>query len=130
MRAALKPGLTGLVLAGGMILVAHNPMAPYAVALLACFLAFTACVYPGALLAQEIGRRTAAAELAVGAAVFAAALLSIAHAPEWLIAGYALHGGWDWLHHSGHVETRVALWFPPACAVYDFAIAAFVAVAF
>jgi hypothetical protein len=42
--------------------------------------------------------------------------------PEWLAAGFALHGGWDLLHHRHHHVLGVRgipVWYVPACAIYD-----------
>jgi hypothetical protein len=38
--------------------------------------------------------------------------------------GYFAHGVWDVLHHPRAVPTRVAPWYPPLCAVYDWIFAA------
>jgi len=105
----------------------HWPLQSEALNGLALFLALTACIYPGALLAQPARRTLVAAELAVCIAVFAAAWLGIAHHPLWLAAGYLAHGVWDWGHHAGHIATRTARWFPPACGVFDVAVAAYAA---
>ncbi len=94
---------------------------------LALFLAFTACVYPGALLAQHAKRGVAASETAVAAAVFATAWLGVAHHPLWLAAGYLAHGIWDWGHHVDRIPTRTAKWFPPACAAFDVVVAFYAA---
>ena len=77
---------------------------------LALFLAPTACVYVGALLAQSTSTLTAAAEFAIGGLVFICAWLSLSLGAMWLAVGYALHGTWDWLHHPGSA-TRLAAWF-------------------
>ena len=121
-RAALL-GLVGAVVAA---LGLHLPFPAYSRLVLALFLALTACVYPGALLAQVQGRRTWLAELAAAAAVFACSVLGMAASPVWLAVGYAVHGGWDWLHDARLVPTQVAAWFPPLCAAFDFAAAVFV----
>lgn len=122
-----RAALLGAVLAAAAIAGLHWPLEGEALNGLALFLALTACVYPGALLAQSTGRAVAAAELLVGAAVFAAAWLGVAHHPLWLAAGYLGHGLWDWGHHAGRVATRTAGWFPPACGVFDIVIAAYAA---
>jgi hypothetical protein len=93
---------------------------------MALFLALTACVYPGALLAQSQRPATALAELAVAGAVYACALLGMTTTAAWLTVGYVLHGVWDWLHEARVVPTRVAGWFPPLCAAFDIAVAVFV----
>ena len=42
-----------------------------------------------------------------------------------LAFGYAAHGVWDALHHPHAVTTKVVRWYPPFCAVYDWAVAAY-----
>ena len=115
----------GAILAVFAIFGLHWPLESEALNGLALFLALTACVYPGALLAQHAGRGVAISEIGVAAAVFATAWLGVAHDPMWLAAGYLAHGVWDWAHHIGHVPTRTAKWFPPACAVFDVVIAGY-----
>jgi len=117
----------GAILAVFAIFGLHWPLEDEALNGLALFLAFTACVYPGALLAQQAGRRVAAAEIAVAAAVFAAAWLGVAHHPLWLAAGYLTHGIWDWGHHINRIPTRTTKWFPPACAAFDVVVAGYAA---
>jgi hypothetical protein len=116
-----------LGLCGAIVAVAglHWPLENQSRRGLALFLALTACVYPGALLAQSVPLAAAVAETLVGAVVFACAWLAFPFGSIWLTIGYALHGGWDWLHHVHLVPTRVSAWFPPACAVFDFVIAAY-----
>jgi len=117
----------GAILVGAAIVGLHWPLESEALNGLALFLALTACVYPGALLAQPARRTVATSELAVGTAVFASAWLGIAHDPLWLAVGYFGHGVWDWAHHVGRIPTRTAGWFPPACGVFDIVIAAYAA---
>ena len=121
-RAALLGAVAAIVGLAGV----HLPFPSQSWLVLALFLALTACVYLGALLAQPQRRGTQAAELTVGATVFACAFLGMAASPLWLAGGYALHGGWDWLHHVRVVPTRVAGWFPPLCAGFDLVVAVFV----
>lgn len=47
-----------------------------------------------------------------------------------LVAGLALHGVWDWLHHGTQGHGVVPRWYIPFCAFYDWAVAAFIAVFF
>lgn len=117
----------GFVLALAAMFGLHWPLQSEALNGLALFLALTAFVYPGALLAQRAGRAVAAAEIAVGAVVFVTAWLGVAQHPLWLAAGYLAHGIWDWGHHIGRIPTRTAGWFPPACAVFDIVIAGYAA---
>ena len=114
----------GFCLAAVVIVGAHWSHETQARIGLALFLALTACIYLGALLAQSTSTLTAAAEFAIAGLVFVCAWLGLAFGAIWLAVGYALHGAWDWLHHSGKITTRVAPWFPPACAAFDFVVAA------
>ncbi|MEN8144131.1 MAG: DUF6010 family protein [Gemmatimonadota bacterium] len=104
----------------------HGPLAETGHLALALFLALTACTYPGALLAQKSSATTALFELALAAAVFVLAYMGATGSIVWLRAGYALHGLWDWLHDLRLISTRVASWFPPACAAFDLVVAAWI----
>lgn len=122
----LTGALVGAALATVAAVAIHFPLAGIGVPLLALFLALTACVYLGALLAQPQTTGVALSEIAVGFAVFLCAIFGTLGSVLWLAAGYALHGLWDWAHDAGWVATQVSKWFPPACAVFDFLIAGFV----
>ena len=117
----------GAVLAVSAILGLHWPLESEALNGLALFLAFTGCVYPGALLAQRSTRRVAVSEIGVAAAVFLSAWLGVAQHPLWLALGYLGHGLWDWAHYVDRVPTRTATWFPPACAAFDVVVASYAA---
>jgi hypothetical protein len=117
----------GVLLAVFAIVGLHWPLESEALNGLALFLAFTGCVYPGALLAQQARPWVAGSELGVGVGLFACAWLGVAHHPLWIAGGYLGHGAWDWMHHSGSVPTRVASWFPPVCAAFDFVVALYAA---
>ena len=106
----------------------HGPLASQGRVWLGLFLALTACVYLGALLAQKQTTGVAGSELAAGALVFVCSYLGVTSSVLWLAVGYAVHGAWDWAHHTAYVPTKVARWFPPACAVFDLAMAGFVLV--
>jgi hypothetical protein len=121
-----RAALLGLVAAVVAVLGIHLPFPAYSRLVLALVLSLTACVYLGALLAQAQSPGTWMAELAVATAVFVCSLLAMAASPVWLAVGYAVHGGWDWLHDARVVPTRVALWFPPLCAAFDFVVAVLV----
>ena len=121
----LRGALTGGALGVLAIAVVHFPFRHVSVLLLSLFLTFTACAYLGALLAQAQPSRIVGMELAVGVAVFVCAVLGALVSPAWLAAGYGIHGLWDWAHDAGLVGTRVARWFPPACATFDIMIAGF-----
>lgn len=47
------------------------------------------------------------------------ALLGLWVNPWLLFIGYIGHGIWDWFHHTAHIQTKVASWYPPFCAVVD-----------
>jgi len=122
-RAAALGALLAVVAMAGL----HWPFHNEALNGLALFLAFTGCVYPGALLAQRSKQWVATSELGVGIAILASAWMGVAIHPLWLAAGYFGHGVWDWFHHAGGIPTKVAGWFPPACAAFDFLIALYAA---
>lgn len=122
LRAAVLGAVMGVVVIAGL----HWPLENEALNGLALFLAFTACVYPGALLAQRASRRTAASEIGFGGATFICAWMGVAYHPLLIAIGYSGHGVWDWLHHTDHVATRTVRWFPPACATFDIVVAAYV----
>jgi hypothetical protein len=127
-RAAVRPGALGLGLAVVVGAAFEAAPAPWDVTLFGLFLAFTACAYPGAGLAGD-GQRGLVAETLFGLAVLACAGLGLSWSPWWLSLGYLAHGAWDAAHHSGLARVRVARWFPPACASFDAAFAAWLAVA-
>ncbi|MFQ5759969.1 MAG: DUF6010 family protein [Acidiferrobacterales bacterium] len=122
----IRGAIVGAALGALAAAAIHYLLAGSARPLLALFLALTACVYLGALLAQTQTLLTTVGELLVGGAVFVCAFLGVAFSALWLVAGYVLHGAWDWLHETKTVPTHVAAWFPPACAAFDFVIAGFV----
>jgi hypothetical protein len=119
----LRPFLLGIVLGLAFVLLVHSVPPQPARQLIALFLAFTACVYGGALLAQSVPGHVLTLELCVAGVVFACAVVGLRASTPYLAAGYALHGAWDLLHHPRAVPTRVALWFPPMCAAFDFVVA-------
>lgn len=130
MSVSTRAAALGVVLALAAALGLHWPLRSSALNGLALFLALTACVYLGALLAQRTGWKTRIGEVSVGALVFLSAFLGLAVSPIWMAAGYGLHGAWDWLHVGGRVGARTAAWFPPLCAGFDFAIAGYVLLVF
>ena len=122
----VRAAFLGLVAALVGVLGIDLSFSAYSRLVLALFLSLTACVYLGALLAQAQSLSTWAAELAVAAVVFGCSLLGISASPVWLAFGYGIHGGWDWLHETRTVQTRVAGWFPPLCATFDLVVGAFI----
>jgi hypothetical protein len=123
----IRAAALGAILAVCAIAGLHWPLESEALNGLALFLALTACVYPGALLAQKARPWVAVAETGVGATVFVCAWIGVAHDPLWIAIGYLVHGVWDWTHHVNRVPMRVAAWFPPLCAAFDVVVAAYAA---
>lgn len=122
--SGIKPAIFGVVLGCVFILAAHMVPPQPARQIIALFLAFTACVYAGALLAQQTpAGPIALAELAIAAVVFVCAMIGLRASTMYLAGGYIIHGIWDLFHHPRAVSTRVAVWFPPLCSAFDFVVA-------
>ena len=119
----MRAFLLGIVLGVVFIFLVHSVPPQPARQLIALFLALTACTYAGALLAQQVPSHFGVLELVVTCVVFALSVVGLRASTAWLAAGYALHGAWDLLHRPGAVPTRVASWFPPLCAAFDFVVA-------
>ena len=119
----MKSFVIGLLLGLVFILLVHSVEPMPARQMIALFLAFTACVYVGALLAQQVPFPVTVAEIALAAIVYALAVVGLRASTTSLAAGYALHGIWDLVHRPLVVPTRVASWFPPLCAAFDFVVA-------
>ena len=68
----------------------------------------------------------------VAGCVFFVALALLGLWVSWwfLVVGLALHGVWDFLHHGDNGKGVVPQWFVPFCAVYDWAVALFIALFF
>jgi len=119
----MKSFVIGLVLGLLFVLLVHTIPPQPARQVIALFLAFTACVYAGAMLSEKPSMLFVVLELAIAAAVFACAVVGLRASTQSLAAGYVLHGVWDLFHHPRAVPTRVATWFPPLCAAFDFIVA-------
>lgn len=94
-------------------------------------LAIIAAIYIGFALAERDGRNLLI-ELAFCVLILLVVFQGLWESRYWLAAGLAAHGIWDLLHHhSRHVigTREVPRWYPPACLVYDFPMAAFVILA-
>src|SRR5262249_33537859 len=121
--AGMKAFVAGIALGLVFVLLVHSVEPQPARQMIALFLAFTACVYAGALLAQTVPPQFLFLELAVAAIVFALSVVGLRASTTALAAGYALHGAWDLLHHPRAVPTPVGGWFPPACAAFASVVA-------
>lgn len=117
--------VVGLV--SGAVAVAAALFAPNADdarMMLGTLLAGIGFVYLG--FAVSDGRVSAILIQAVSALVFLnVAQIAIREESNLLLGlGFVAHGVWDALHHEHHGWTRVRTYYPPFCAVADFAIAA------
>jgi hypothetical protein len=93
-------------------------------------LAIIAAIYIGFALAERDARNLLI-EVAFAVAIVAVVFVGLEQSRYWMAGGLAAHGVWDLLHHHRHpvLGTReVPRWYPPACLVYDFPLAIFVAV--
>src|SRR5262249_18407603 len=119
----MKAFVIGIVLGLLFIVLVHTIPPQPARQIIALVLAFTACTYAGSLLAQEVPPPVILGELLVAGVVLALAIVGLRASTTSLAARSALHGVWVLLHHPRAVPTRVARWFPPACAAFDFVVA-------
>lgn len=69
-----------------------------------------------------------ASETATALVFVAVAVAGFKHSPWWLVAGFALHGGWDVVHDTVVSNDGVPAWWPELCLAYDFAVAAWLTV--
>ena len=116
----------GLVLAAATcsgLLLLPAAMARDATAIL---LTLIAAIYVGFSLASN-GRLALTRQVAGCLFFVALALLGLWLNWWFLAAGLALHGVWDFLHHGQRSRGIVPSWYGPFCAVYDAAVALFVA---
>lgn len=103
------------------------PMAPeVARSLVSHLMTLIGAVYVGFALASP-DRMSVTRQIA-GSGIF----LGLALAGLWLdwwylVAGLALHGLWDLAHHRAHEHGTMPRWYVPACASYDWSVAAFIA---
>ncbi|WP_346293193.1 DUF6010 family protein [Sphaerothrix gracilis] len=121
-RGGLSFGLGILLAIAAGILLHWVPSQPrldvYAVALAAI-----GAVYVGSALAEKWGR-IIFLEAAIATTCIALALIGLWVSPLALIAGYILHGIWDFFHHPVHVGAQIPQrWYPPLCVGFDWAIA-------
>lgn len=94
---------------------------------IANLLTLIAAIYVGFSLASQ-GRLALTKQVAGCLFFVTLALLGLWVNWWFLVAGLALHGGWDFLHHGEYGHGVVPHWYVPFCAVYDWAVALFVAV--
>lgn len=58
------------------------------------------------------------------------AIVGVTFYPLVLRIGFLLHAVWDYLHHCQAIDTKVSLWYPPFCAVYDCFVGVFLLVVY
>ncbi|HEU0053111.1 MAG TPA: DUF6010 family protein [Longimicrobium sp.] len=90
--------------------------------LLALLLAACGGLYWGVAATTARGR-TVLVEGAAGAAFVAMALLGLWWSSLWVVAGFVLHGVYDFLHHPRGIRSGVQRWYPPFCAAFDWLVA-------
>lgn len=95
--------------------------------LLAVLLGFVGAVYFGFGVADGRVAVVLTEFLVSGTFLFAAWAALWVDSPWILAVAYAIHGGWDAIHHPRVLTTTsVRTWYPPFCAVFDWLIAAFI----
>lgn len=118
----LAVALAALTVVPGLLLPQH-----VTVTALSLLLFGIAAVYFGFAVAD--GRRSALLiESVVVLLYLGLALSGLLVSAWWLVAGYALHGIWDLLHHNRTFGAHVARWYIPFCVLYDWLIALFLVV--
>jgi hypothetical protein len=124
-KEKVKYIIGGLLTALLVIKVFQISSFPISYQLFALFLAYTACVYLGAALA-DMRNNILLIESGVSILFFSFACFGLLYSPIWLVLGYTMHGIWDMLHHPRLIKTRIIKWFPPICAVFDFVVAGYI----
>ncbi len=117
------PFLVGVLLAiaAGMLL-SFVPSEPR-LDILSITLGAIGAVYVGSALAEK-QRSSILLETAIALACAVLALTGLWLSPMYLIAGYLLHGIWDFFHHPISVGAQISQrWYPPFCVGFDWAIA-------
>lgn len=92
-------------------------------------LTLIAAIYVGFAIASK-GQLNIPKQVAGCAFFVTLALLGLWLSLWFLVAGLALHGVWDCLHHGEHGHGVVPRWYVPFCAVYDWVVALFIALFF
>ena len=125
----MKPGLRGTLMGAALSLptIALGASLPYypAVSFFAVLLGVTTGVYLG--FALQDGRRSAIlVETVLLLPFMLLAMAALSLNIHLLAFGFFLHGLWDLFHHARVVQTRLVPWYPPACLVFDWIVAAFI----
>ena len=125
----MKPDLRGSLIGAALSLptLALGAWLPYylAVGFFAVLLGVTAGVYLGFAL-QDGRRLVILAETVLLLPFMLLAIAALSLNIHLLAFGFFLHGLWDLAHHPRAVQTRLVPWYPPACLVFDWIVAAFI----
>jgi hypothetical protein len=117
-RMLLLAGLAGVLL--GLLSIAYLAFLPEAAVTVhvSIVLAAVGTVYMGFGIAD--GRLEAAImECFVAFVFWGIAILGALYSPLLLAVSFFAHALWDLAHHYGGVKTKVRIWYPPFCALYD-----------
>lgn len=117
-----RPVVVGAILAVGTVGIAVLLPHAWALDLYAALLALIGAVYIGMALEQG-SQRQLVVQFVIALGFMGMGLLGLWFFPWLLVAGYFLHGVWDWLHHRGDLNLRLRGWYAPFCLVYDWLIA-------
>jgi len=126
MKREITVGITLAGVTAALLLALPEPMAKGAVAIL---LSVIAAIYIGFSLASK-GELPVIKQVAGAIGFILLAFLGLWFSWWFLVAGLALHGVWDYLHHGRRGKGVVPRWYVPFCAAYDIALAILVAVFF
>lgn len=118
----IRPIGAGFLLAVATVGIAWLLPADRALELFAALLALIAAVYVGVAVAQG-SQRQIVIQFVVALGFMWLGLLGLWFSPALLVAGYALHGAWDWLHHRGTRGVQLTDWYAPLCLAYDWLVA-------
>jgi uncharacterized membrane protein HdeD (DUF308 family) len=123
MKQSVTSFIIGILLGILFVILVHTIPPQPARQIIALLLAFTACVYAGAVLAQKVEPVHGILELSIAVMVFSLAVVGLRASTTSLALGYIIHGIWDLFHHPKFVRTKIATWFPPLCSAFDFVVA-------
>ncbi len=117
--------VAGVVLAGATLVAVGSPSVATGTELAALILTLVYGIYVGFVLTRG-GISELMIEMSFATLGLLLTALGLWRSPEWLAAGFGLHGVWDLLHHRDHhlLGVRgVPVWYVPTCAVYDWIVA-------
>lgn len=125
----MREALIGLGLAGTSCLALTILPPDRARGVAASLLTLIAAIYIGLALGSQ-GTLSLSRQIMAATVIIALALAGLWFNWWFIVAGLALHGVWDSLHHGARGHGVVPAWYVPFCAVYDVAVALFMALYF